>query len=126
MRPFPTFPPWARVANVCTLQVSVEELALQYYASEAGGCWLGMHTEGGVWSTLFGLLMWEVLLAPVPDVFRTPFQTAPLDLGTEAFYPARRDVIEARLQVDSDTVHATLDRASIQLLGGGPEGRCIE
>eukprot|EP00887_Chlorella_sp_A99_P003277 scaffold9.g3277.t1 len=87
-------------------QVSVEELALEHYAA-AG--WRGLHSEGGIWATLFGLLMWEVggmtgagrdwqvLLLPVPDVFRSPFQTAPLDLDTDAFYPARREAIEARL-----------------------------
>ena len=31
-------------------------------------------SEGGIWATLFGLLLWEVLFMPVPDVFRTPFQ----------------------------------------------------
>jgi len=39
-------------------QVSVEDLALEHYASEAGGGWRGIHAEGGVWATLFGLLMW--------------------------------------------------------------------
>lgn len=63
----------------------------QYYASEEGGGWRGMHSEGGVWATLFGLLMWEVLFSDaVPDVLRTPFQTAPLDLDTDAFYEARK------------------------------------
>lgn len=57
-----------------------------------------MHTEGGIWSMLFGLLMWDVLFAPVPDVFRNQFQTAPLDLPTPEFLPARKDVIEACLQ----------------------------
>ena len=52
-------------------QCGVEELALQYYASEEGGGWEGMHSEGGVWMMLFGLLMWET---NVPDVFQTPFQ----------------------------------------------------
>jgi Fanconi-associated nuclease 1 len=41
--------------------VSVEELALQHYASDAGGGWCGLHSEGGVWATLFGLLLWDVL-----------------------------------------------------------------
>jgi hypothetical protein len=27
-----------------------------------------------VWATLFGLLLWDALFMPVPDVFRTPFQ----------------------------------------------------
>ena len=64
---------------------------LQYYASEAGGGWQGVHSEGGVWATLFGLLLWDVLFCTdVPDVLRTPFQTAPLDLDTDAFFPARQ------------------------------------
>ncbi|KAG0617281.1 hypothetical protein M758_5G178400 [Ceratodon purpureus] len=79
-------------------QCGVEELALQYYASEEGGGWEGMHSEGGVWMMLFGLLMWEVLFADVPDVFQTPFQTAPLDLDSHSFFIARRDIIEARLE----------------------------
>lgn len=58
----------------------------------------GIHAEGGIWSTLFGLLMWDVLFAPVPDVFRNQFQTAPLDLPTPAFFPTRLRAIEACLQ----------------------------
>ena len=57
----------------------------------------GMHAEGGIWATLFGLLMWDALFADVPDVFRTQFQTAPLDLPTPAFYPARKNALEACL-----------------------------
>eukprot|EP00884_Botryococcus_braunii_P020868 jgi/Botrbrau1/7465/Bobra.0095s0003.2 len=79
------------------LPCSVEELALHYYATPEAGAWTGVHSENGVWSTLFGLLMWEVLFMPVPDVFRNPFQTAPLDLNTPMFAPARRSAIEARL-----------------------------
>ncbi|KAI7839720.1 hypothetical protein COHA_006524 [Chlorella ohadii] len=75
-------------------QCTVEELALQYYATEDGGGWQGVHSEGGIWATLWGLLLWEVLFMPVPDVFRTRFQTAPLDLDTPLFYPARKDAIE--------------------------------
>jgi fanconi-associated nuclease 1 len=94
------------------------------YALEENGGWSGVHTESGVWTTLFGLLMWPVLFAPVPDVFRTRFQctvdilsrffqfslivngcvcvcvccvAAPLDLGSDAFYANRRELIEQRL-----------------------------
>ncbi len=49
-----------------------------------------MHSEGGIWGTLFGLAMWSVLFADVPNAFRSPFQSAPLDLDTAAFYPARQ------------------------------------
>ncbi|XP_059310582.1 fanconi-associated nuclease 1 homolog isoform X2 [Lycium ferocissimum] len=74
----------------------VEELALEYYAGE-GGCWQGVHTESGIWLTIFGLLMWDVVFADVPNVFRTKFQTAPLDLETDSFYEVRRGLVEALL-----------------------------
>ena len=63
---------------------------LQHYALPENGAWTGCHCEGGIWSTLFALLLWDEIFAPVPDVFRTPFQTAPLDLRTEGFYMARK------------------------------------
>lgn len=51
----------------------VEQLALQYYAGEGGG-WHGVHTESGIWLTIFGLLMWDILFSDVLDVFRSRFQ----------------------------------------------------
>lgn len=54
-------------------QCGVEQLALQHYAGEGGG-WHGVHTESGIWLTIFGLLMWDVIFADVPNVFRTRFQ----------------------------------------------------
>ncbi|EFJ04807.1 hypothetical protein SELMODRAFT_432061 [Selaginella moellendorffii] len=83
-------------------QCRVEDLALQYYAGEDGGGWKGVHSESGIWLTLFGLLMWDVIFSDVPDVFQTPFQTAPLDLCTDSFYPVRSSLIESRLQAIRD------------------------
>jgi fanconi-associated nuclease 1 len=37
------------------------------------------------------------LFLPVVGVFETPFQTAPLDLSTDAFFPLRRSEINMRL-----------------------------
>lgn len=54
-------------------QCGVEQLALQYYAVEGGG-WEGVHTESGIWLTIFGLVMWEILFCDIPNVFRTNFQ----------------------------------------------------
>jgi len=51
------------------------------------GCFCaGLHCESGVWSMLFGLLMWDCLFTDVPDTLRTQFQLAPLDLNTPHFY----------------------------------------
>lgn len=78
-------------------QCSVEQLALEYYNAEGGG-WQGVHSESGIWLTIFGLLLWDVIFSDVPNVFRTKFQTAPLDFGTDSFYLLRQNNIESQLQ----------------------------
>ena len=35
----------------------------------------------------------------VPHVFQTPYQNAPLDFGTDAFYGARKNKIEELLEL---------------------------
>lgn len=45
----------------------------------------------------FGYLFYDVLFTYVPNVFQTPFQTCPLDLHTDAFFPARASEINSRL-----------------------------
>lgn len=77
-------------------QCGVEQLALQYYAEEGG--WQGVHTESGIWLTIFGLLMWDIIFSDVPNVFCTRFQTAPLDLDTDSFYLVRKSHTESHLQ----------------------------
>ncbi|KAJ8763849.1 hypothetical protein K2173_003631 [Erythroxylum novogranatense] len=74
----------------------VEQLALQYYAREGG--WIGVHTESGIWLTIFALLMWDIIFSDVHNVFFNRFQTAPLDLETDNFYSARKSLIESHLQ----------------------------
>ncbi|KQK24198.2 hypothetical protein BRADI_1g78733v3 [Brachypodium distachyon] len=48
--------------------------------------------------TIFGLLMWDVIFSEVCDVFRSEFQTAPLDLETDDFYKSRKGLIESQLK----------------------------
>lgn len=75
---------------------SVEAFALEHFA-ESGG-WSGVHSEASVFTTIFGLLFWDILFGPAASgVFPTAFQTAPLDLLTDAFYADRRAVIDERL-----------------------------
>uniref|UniRef100_A0A6B2KZY2 Fanconi-associated nuclease n=1 Tax=Arcella intermedia TaxID=1963864 RepID=A0A6B2KZY2_9EUKA len=72
---------------------SVEELALQFYKASDG--WSGIHCEGSPFLTIFGLIFWEIIYdASIPHVFQTPYQTSPLDFGTESFYLSRKDAIE--------------------------------
>jgi Fanconi-associated nuclease 1 len=75
-------------------ECSVEEMCLSHYRDEG---WKGYHSEGGIIRTLFGYLFFDVLFTYVPNVFQTPFQTCPLDLHTDAFFPTRISEINHRL-----------------------------
>ncbi|KAJ1981969.1 hypothetical protein H4R35_000506 [Dimargaris xerosporica] len=88
----------------------VEELVLAHYQARG---YQGYHAENSLYLTLFGLLMWDVLFAPCPGVFETPYQSAPLDLHTDAFYVDRREAIEQHLayvQTHYATVLAETDQ----------------
>ncbi|XP_071007467.1 fanconi-associated nuclease 1 isoform X1 [Oncorhynchus clarkii lewisi] len=81
-----------------TVMCSVEELSLAHYRRQ--GFDQGIHGEGSTFSTLFGLLLWDVIfMEGIPDVFRNPYQPCPLDLFTDCFYGNRREAIETRVQV---------------------------
>ncbi|KIK55162.1 hypothetical protein GYMLUDRAFT_76710 [Collybiopsis luxurians FD-317 M1] len=77
---------------------NVEQRALQYYASEEGGGYQGLHSETCILTTVFGLLFWDILFANVPGAFETKFQIAPLDLMEDSFHDSRKDSINARLE----------------------------
>ena len=75
-------------------ECSVEAMCLSHYRSQG---WKGYHCEGRLARTLFAYLFYEVLFTYIPNVFQTPFQTCPLDLHTDAFYPSRLSEINHRL-----------------------------
>ena len=75
-------------------ECSVEEMCLSKYREQG---WKGYHSEGGILRTLFALLFYDILFTYVPNVFQTAYQTCPLDLHTDAFYPTRAGEINVRL-----------------------------
>jgi Fanconi-associated nuclease 1 len=75
-------------------ECSVEAMCLSHYRNQG---WKGYHSEGGIIRTLFAYLFFDVLFTYIPNVFQTPYQTCPLDLHTDAFYPSRISEINARL-----------------------------
>ena len=75
-------------------ECSVEAMCLSSYRSEG---WKGYHSEGGIVRTLFGYLFADILFIYVPNVFQTEYQSCPLDLFTDAFYPSRASEINRRL-----------------------------
>lgn len=78
----------------------VEQLALAHFRRD--GYPFGLHAEGSVIRTLIGLLYWDIIFLHTPkerSVFRSKYQSAPLDLftGEQAyFFSARCDEISAR------------------------------
>lgn len=75
-------------------ECSVEEMCLSHFRRQG---WKGYHAEGGVVRTLFAHLFYDVLFLYMPNVFQTAYQTCPLDLHTDAFFPARASEINHRL-----------------------------
>lgn len=75
-------------------ECSVEAMCLSHYRNQG---WKGFHSEGGIIRTLFAYLFYDVLFTYIPNVFQTQYQTCPLDLHTDAFYPSRVSEINARL-----------------------------
>lgn len=75
-------------------ECSVEEMCLSNYRLQG---WKGYHSEGRIVRTLFAYLFFDVIFTYVPNVFQTPFQTCPLDLHTDAFYPSRMSETNHRL-----------------------------
>ncbi|KAJ2708688.1 hypothetical protein H4R19_004628, partial [Coemansia spiralis] len=73
---------------------SVEQLALWRYKRDG---YDGLHSENALPTTLFALLFWEVIFHPLPGVLDTEYQSQPLDMGSESFYPSRRALVDARL-----------------------------
>lgn len=85
--------------------LSVEEAVLRRLGYD------GMWCENVLYTTLFGLLYWEVVFAPLEGMFQHPFQDAPLDYRTEFFHPHRADLFAARGAVlrDGDPERLVLD-----------------
>ncbi|KAI1431651.1 VRR-NUC domain-containing protein [Xylaria sp. CBS 124048] len=73
---------------------SVESMCLSWYKGQG---WKGYHAEGGIIRTLFAYLFFDILFLYIPNVFQTAYQTCPLDLHTDAFYPTRASEINHRL-----------------------------
>ncbi|PLW16859.1 hypothetical protein PCANC_09423 [Puccinia coronata f. sp. avenae] len=89
------------ISSLDNTPVTVEEIALQHYLTE-NPQWRGFHSETGILKMIFSLVFWDVIFAPVPGAFETAFQTAPLDMATDAFRIVRGPLIEERIRMIED------------------------
>jgi hypothetical protein len=69
------------------------------------------YVENGLINSLFGLLCWEAIFAPVAGAFFHEFQAAPADLHTPGFYGRRAALFTRCLeQLDSEVYQDTICR----------------
>jgi len=71
---------------------SVELAVAEYYnaVDAAGSCF---YLENSLFNGVLGLLLWDVVFAPLPGAFYNPFQYRPSDFYTPEFCTARRDLL---------------------------------
>ncbi|MFF7708928.1 VRR-NUC domain-containing protein [Pseudomonas sp. NPDC007930] len=93
--------------DLCLPQASSVEAAVCQALAEEGAPVL--YLENALFNSLFGLLCWPAIFAPVPGAFFHPFQHAPADLHQADFYSRRQALFEACLgELDSGSYQATI------------------
>lgn len=83
-------------------ELGVEEAVRQHLAAAGGEV---HYVENTLFNSLFGLLCWEAVFAPVPGAFFNPFQSAPQDLHDSDFQHRRSQVFERCLSRLDDGTH---------------------
>lgn len=93
----------------------VELLAAQALADEHAPV---VYVENALLTSLFGLLCWPAVFAPVPGAFFHPFQSGPADLGSPDFH-VRREALFAQClaQLDDGRYRDTIYRHYREKLG---------
>jgi len=87
-------------------EYSVERLIQLHLAEEGSEV---HYVENALINSLFGLLCWPAIFAPLPGAFFHPFHSAPSDLHSPDFYPRRATLFDACLaQLDDGRYQATI------------------
>jgi hypothetical protein len=76
------------------------------------------YVENGLINSLFGLLCWPAIFAPLPGAFFHPFQRGPVDLLNEDFHSRRADLFQACLaELDDGRYVQTIRERYVQKWG---------
>ncbi|MBF8723848.1 VRR-NUC domain-containing protein [Pseudomonas guariconensis] len=75
-------------------ELGVEEAVRLHLTQGGGTC---HYVENTLFNSLFGLLCWEAIFAPVPGAFFHPFQAGPQDLHDDDFRQRRTALFDACL-----------------------------
>jgi hypothetical protein len=76
------------------------------------------YVENSLINSLFGLLCWPAIFAPLPGAFFHPFQRGPVDLLNEDFHDRRADLFRACLtQLDDGRYRQTIRERYVEKWG---------
>jgi hypothetical protein len=94
---------------------SVEWLMREHLAEEGAEV---HYVENALINSLFGLLCWPAIFAPIPGAFFHPFHSAPADLHSPDFYPRRAALFEECLdQLESGAYRTTIRERFVSKFG---------
>lgn len=89
-----------------TQDATVEHIVCAHYACDESPV---LYVENTLINSLFGLLCWRAIFAPLPGAFFHPFHHGPADLQTPDFHQRRAELFTACLsQLDSDQYKQTI------------------
>ena len=76
------------------------------------------YVENGLINSLFGLLCWDAIFAPLPGAFFHPFQRGPADLHSEDFHSRRAPLFAASFeQLQDERYKATIRQRYVDKWG---------
>ena len=113
-------PAVAALRSDIELDAPLQRLAVEYalrehwHSAEAPV----FYVENALVNSLFGLLCWPAIFAPLPGAFFHPFQSGPADLGAPDFVPRRRQLFDACLaELEDGSYRASIRRNFAQKQG---------
>src|SRR3984957_7170129 len=86
----PSVPAFEIVRDRPNSEISVEYCALDHLKQTGEGHSTIHYVENGLVNSLFGLLCWKAIFAPIPGAFFHEFQYGPSDLSSGYFFERRR------------------------------------
>uniref|UniRef100_A0A915C9F9 Fanconi-associated nuclease n=2 Tax=Parascaris univalens TaxID=6257 RepID=A0A915C9F9_PARUN len=88
-------------------ECAVEEIALRYYLRN--GYKEGVHAEGAIWHTVFGLLCYDIIFDhQKEDVWFCETQTNPADLNSPSLYIRRKMAFDERFDIIEESTSEEL------------------
>jgi VRR-NUC domain/Fanconi anemia-associated nuclease SAP domain len=116
--PTPEIPSFELVLDAPPANCAAEYHVRDYLAGQAPDGTAVQYVENGLINSLFGLLCWRAIFAPIAGAFFHDFHHGPADLSSGQFYRRReREFSECFRQLDSGRYCTTILQAYVEKAG---------